>query len=497
MKSFLLILTTVVYLCVAVRTGSAAEQSTPNILFVVVDDLNCRIGCYGDPVAKTPNLDRLAARGVRFDRAYCNFPLCNPSRSSVLSGQLPTTTGVLDNKTWLVPPEGHPTLPGHFQQHGYARAEYGKIWHEPGNNGEIDPANPPEPRGRSSWYTPTQRAEQRRTLPDFWTVADNYDHYRADPPPTSIVEALRRSANAFGPVPVGNGTPDITHADDAIRFLESHNASAQPFFLAVGFQKPHVPLKAPKEYFDLYAADELPLPPDFANEPTLPAAADLRNTRRNLDLYADRDFTAAEARAALHAYYACVSYMDAQLGRVLDAIDAAGQADNTLIVLWGDHGWHLSEKGYFAKGLLFETAIRAPLIVVDPRRQKTAGQTCRRIVQFVDIYPTLADLAGLPLPPALEGTSLRSLLDHPDANWDKPALTVQSRGWSLGRRLRTERWAYSEWDNDPSGAMLFDHDSDPHELRNLAADPAHAATVAELRKQLSRAPISIAPNSQP
>ncbi|MBM3861151.1 MAG: sulfatase [Verrucomicrobia bacterium] len=487
------ILTLILFALLGGQTFAAANPATadkPNVLFVIVDDLNCRIGCYGDPVAKAPNLDRLAARGVRFDRAYCNFPLCNPTRSSVLSGLYPTTTGVLDNKTWLVPPKGHPTLPQHFQQHGYARAEFGKIWHEPANNGEIDPANPPKPLGPNPWYTPAQRAEQQRTQSDFWTITRNYDHYRADPPPESMVEALRKSANAFGPVPVGKGTPDITHADEAIRFLQGHNASVQPFFLAVGFKKPHVPLKAPQEYFDLYKPEELPLPPDFANEPTLPRDADPRNTRRNLDLYADRAFTAAEARAALHAYYACVSFMDAQLGRVLDAIEAAGQTQNTLVVLWGDHGWHLSEKGMWAKGTLFEDSARAPLIVVDPRRKTSAGRICRRIVQFVDIYSTLADLAGLPLPPALEGVSLRPLLDDPEAVWDKPAFTVQSRGWSLGRRIRTERWAYSEWDGDPSVAMLFDHDADPHELRNRANDPAHAKIVVALRNKLRKSPVA-------
>jgi iduronate 2-sulfatase len=464
--------------------SSSAKGPPPNILFIIVDDLNCHIACYGDPVANTPHLDRLAARGVRFDRAYCNSPLCNPSRSSVLSGLHATTTGVLDNKTWLVPPAGHPTLLQHFQQHGYARAEFGKIWHEPGNNGEIDPANPPAPRGPNPWYLPAQRAEQQRTQPNFWTVSANYDHYRADPPPTSMVEALRRSANVFGPVPAGNQTPDIKIADGAIEFLKSHDATAHPFFLAVGFNKPHVPLRAPQEYFDLYRPEELPLPPDFANKPGLPLGAGEKNQRRNLDLYADRSFTAVEARAALHAYYACVSFMDAQLGRVLDALEKSGQAGNTLIVLLGDHGWHLSDKGMFAKGTLFETVTRAPLIIVDPRRKEAAGGASRRVVQFVDIYPTLADLAGLPLPPALEGMSLRPLLDDPEAAWDTPAFTVQARGWSLGRRIRTARWAYSEWDGTGEGAMLFDHDHDPHELRNLANDSSHRETVVSLQRQL-------------
>lgn len=484
-----LLITLIVALCVVLPDACLGEETPPNVLFVIVDDLNCRIGCYGDPTARTPNLDRLAGKGVLFERAYCNFPLCNPTRSSVLSGQYPTTTGVLDNKTWLVPPMGHPTLPRHFQEHGWARAEFGKVWHQPKNNGEIDPANPPESRSGWPWYTPAQRKEQQSSQPTFWTVPENYDHYRYDPPPAEQVERLRKGPNVFGPVTAGRGTPDITHADGAIEFLRNHNVGEQPFFLAVGFQKPHVPLKAPQEYFDLYEAEALPLPPDFANEPTLPTEADARNARRNLDLYADQAFTAAQARAALHAYYACVSYMDAQLGRVLDAIEAAGQTQNTIIVLWGDHGWHLSEKGYFAKGTLFEVAARAPLLIVDPRHAASAGKTCRRIVQFVDIYPTLADLAGLPLPRALEGTSLRSLLDDPEAAWDKPAFTVQSRGWSLGRRIRTERWAYSEWDGQGEGAMLFDHDADPHELRNLAHDADYADIVTQLQEQLRQSKV--------
>lgn len=477
------------FFCVSVAPRASAADEKPNVLFVIVDDLNCRIASYGDPVAKTPYLDRLAARGVRFDRAYCNFPLCNPSRSSVLSGQYPTTTRVLDNKTWLVTPDGHPTLPQHFQQHGYARAEFGKIWHERSNNGEIDPANPPQPRSKNLWHTPAQRAEQQRSEPDFWTVPKNFDHYRYDPPTPEAVEVLRRTANQFGPVPAGRGTPDITHADNAIAFLRDHDEEAQPFFLAVGFQKPHVPLNAPQEYFDLYEAEELPLPPDFANEPMIPEDADPRNTRRNLDLYADREFSAAEARAALHAYYACVSYTDAQIGRVLDALEATGQGDRTVVLLWGDHGWHLSEKGFFAKGTLFDISIRSPLIIADPRRESTAGSVCRRIVEFVDIYPTVADLAGLPLPSGLEGTSLTPLLDDPDAAWDREAFTVQSRGWSLGRRIRTDRWAYSEWDGETGGAMLFDHDADPHELRNLAGDSEYADIIAELRGRLHQSPV--------
>jgi arylsulfatase A-like enzyme len=257
----------------------------------------------------------------------------------------------------------------------------------------------------------------------------------------------------------------------------------KPFFLAVGFLKPHVPLKAPKEFFDLYDPAQMPLPPDFDTEPRVIPGVPRDEFRQNLDLFTSRAFTTAEAREAMRAYYACVSYMDAQLGRLLDELGKLGLSKNTIIVFWGDHGWHLSEKGMWAKGTLFEVSARGPMIIADPRR-KSAGRASPRTVQYLDMYPTLADLCGFPRPKHLEGASLRPLLDDPGAPCDRPAYTVQVRGWFIGRSVRTERWRYTEWDEGRRGAALYDHDADPHEMRNLAADPAHKKTVAQLQKLL-------------
>lgn len=459
--------------------GSFAAQ--PNVLFLISDDVNCRLGCYGDPIVKTPNLDRLATMGVRFDRAYCQQPLCNCTRSSVLSGKYPTTTGVLDNNTWLVMKDGEKILPRYFEQQGYAAAEFGKIWHGPndGSPKSDQPAAKGKAKGKATagWFTPSQRAEQQRTQPDYWkTVHSPYRNNPEDP-------AKYAWANEFGPLTDGTPEKDTVIADEAVAQLKTYAEAGKPFFLSVGFHKPHVPLKCPKEFFDLYDAASLPLPPDFANEPTGPNDTPPDELRMNIDLFAGRRFSEAEARAALQAYYACVSYMDAQVGRVLDALEKNGLRDNTIIVFWGDHGWHLSDKGMWAKGTLFETSARGPLIIVDSR-QKTAGQVSTRTVEYVSMFPTLVELCGLPKPAWVEGASLVPLLKDPQAEWNHAAFTVQPRHWFIGRSLRNERWRYTEWDEGRRDSELFDHDNDPHEMHNLAKDPAHKEIVAQLQKQL-------------
>lgn len=460
----------------AIRHSALAAQ--PNVLFLISDDMNCRLGCYGDPIAKTPNLDRLAKRGVRFDRAYCQQPLCNPTRSSVLSGRYPTSTGVIDNDTWLLLEAGQKILPRYFAQHGYTAAEFGKIWHGP-NDGQPKPPRAANAKGKAggNWFTPAERAEQQATQPDYWK--QTHSPYRNNPTkPESYAWA-----NEFGPITDGKPEGDTKIADQAVAQLQKFAEAKEPFFLSVGFHKPHVPLKAPQKFFDLYDPASLPLPPDFANEPTGPAGTPPDELRQNIDLFTSRSFTAAEARAALHAYYACVSHMDAELGRVLDALENNGLRDNTIIVFWGDHGWHLSDKGMWAKGTLFEASARGPLIIADPR-QKTAGQSSPRVVEFLSMFPTLVELCGVPQPDWLEGASLVPLLKNPQAEWSRPALTVQPRDWFLGRSIRTERWRYTECDEGRRGHALFDHDHDPHEMRNLATDPAHQETVAKLQKQL-------------
>ena len=461
-------------------SAAHAETRKPNVLFLISDDLNCRIGCYGDPVAKTPHLDRLARRGVRFERAYCQQPLCNPTRSSVMSGRYPTSTGVLDNDTWLMLAADQQTMTEYFAAQGYAVEQFGKIYHGPNRGfhaGEPKPGKRAK-RAKFKWVTAEERARQQAQDPEYWDKHQSpYRNMNIDDP------ARYAWANEFGPLPADSPGTDAPIADKGIRSMQKLATTGQPFFLAVGFIKPHVPLKAPQEFFDLYDPARMPLPPDFANQPLGPAGTPPNELRANIDLYTARPFTETEAREAIRAYYACTSYMDAQLGRLLDELDRLGLAENTIIVFWGDHGWHLSEKGMWAKGTTFEVAARGPLFIADPR-QKTAGQTCRRVVQYLDMFPTLVDLCDLPQPEWLEGVSLRPLLDDPKLPWGRPAYTVQPRSWSIGRSIRTERWRYTEWDEGRRGAMLFDHDADPHEMRNLAKDPAHQAIVVQLQRQL-------------
>ena len=466
--------------------GGAVAQARPNVLFLISDDLDCRIGCYGDPVAITPSIDRLAARGVRFDRAYCQYPLCNPTRSSVLSGRYPTSTGVLDNNTWLILEEGQQTLPRFFEQNGYSVATFGKIWH--GRNrgfarGEALPTPGPKVQA-GGWVTPAERARQQAGQPDYWEK--NHSPYRnmRVPDPTQYAWA-----NVYGPLPKGERGTDAPIADAAIAEMQKLAAGGKPFFLAVGFLKPHVPLTAPQEFFDLYDPAAMRLPPDFDTEPRQINGVPGDEFRQNIDLFAGRSFSVLEAREAMRAYYACTTYMDAQIGRVVDKLDSLGLRDNTIIVFWGDHGWHLSEKGMWAKGTLFEVSARGPLIVCDPRKP-ARSRACPRVVEYLDMYPTLADLCGLPRPGHLEGAPLAPLLDDPRAQWNRPAYTVQVRGWFLGRSVRTERWRYTEWDEGRRGAALYDLEGDPNAMKNLAADPQHAATVRELKTLLREGPVA-------
>jgi len=291
-------------------TFAPAQTARPNVLFIVVDDLDCRIGCYGDGIAKTPNLDRLAARGVRFNRAYCQYPLCNPTRSSVLSGRYPTSSGVLDNNTFLLLGAGHATLPAYFERHGYAVGTFGKIWH--GINRGFASG---EAKGPPEWFTPDQRAAQQAAEPDYWNRV--HSPYRNISPPDPAAYSW---ANVFGPLPEGDEGVDTGIALQAEKELDKMAASGKPFFLAVGFNKPHVPLQAPKKFFDLYKTSEMPLPPDFDTEPRQLPGMPRDEFRQNIDLFAGRSFSALEAREAMRAYYSFISCADALVGRTLDRL---------------------------------------------------------------------------------------------------------------------------------------------------------------------------------
>ncbi len=486
----------------AAQTGAKGQH--PNVLFIVVDDLNTRIGCYGDPIVRTPALDHLARMGVRFDRAYCQFPLCNPSRVSLLLGRYPTSTETVDfawpallGRDWV-------TLPEHFRENGYQVRLLGKVYHFDKDlmkhwYAEEPPEDeyPPDWSAGEKWVRKSQQVHAQM-LADL----TRYEPYRTLAPPSSdFARMLRTWANVFGPVPneeekgaetrakAYEWTADVKNANAAIALLESWARSEQPFFLGLGFYKPHVPLKAPQRFFDLYEPGKMPLAEDFAATPTADDSVPRYALRNNLDLFFEERVTAQRAREAIAAYYACTSFMDEQLGHVLDALDRLGLRTNTVIVLWGDHGWHLGEKGMWAKGTLFEPSAHAPLIIVDPRRN-LAGKGCPRVVEFVDVYPTLVELCGTKMPPGLEGKSLVPLLDNPAAKWDRPAFTLVAREDWLGRSVRTEQWCYTEWDQGRRGVELYDLQTDPHELKNRAKDPPTAEIIAELHKLLHEGPVA-------
>lgn len=439
----------------------AATPQRPNILFVISDDLNNDFGGLGHLAdIRSPHLDRLSARGVRFEHAYCQYPLCNPSRVSLLSGLRPTTTQVLDNITpprYAVP--DFVTLPQHLRAHGYQARYFGKVFHL------LDPA---------SWndHAPPPNRQKVKQF-NYWIepVTDRNPEVSASL--RSMMEPKSGPAETL---------EDYKIAGDAIAALRQFKTSPQPFFLAVGFHRPHVPLIAPQSVFDLYSPDRVHLPPDFGPTPSwkhVPPDA----FRPNLDLFFDMSATKVRAQERIASYYGCVTFLDSQLGRLLDELERLDLAGNTVIVLVADHGWHLGQKGMWAKMTLFENAANVPLLIADPRKS-SGGSRCRAFVESLDIYPTLVDLCGLPLPSHLEGQSLTRFLDNPRAAWDRSARTVMVRNGCLAKTVRTAQWRYTEWDEGRRGTELYDHEHDPHELRNLSGQAKYRAIAATLKKDL-------------
>ena len=460
--------------------GFAAEPAKKfNVLFIVADDLNVSLGCYGLKDAQTPNIDKLAASAVRFDRAYCQFPLCNPSRASFLTGLRPDQTGVLDNAVhfrkrrpdWT-------TLPQLFQKNGYSVARVGKLYHygvpnQIGTDGLDDPPSWQKkfnPRGRDKddedkidSLGPGQGFGGRLS----WLAADGTDAEQTD----------------------GKG------AEAAIRFLEE--MKDQSFFLAVGFYRPHTPYVAPKAFYGLHPFEQIQLPQEPAGDRAdIPPAALMSVGRANYGEPAER------LRLAKQGYLAGVSFMDAQVGKVLQALERLQLADRTIVVFISDHGYHLGEHGLWQKMSLFEESTRVPFLLRVPGAA-TAGKASGRIVELVDLYPTLADLCGLTAPTGLAGQSIKPLIENPEAFWKDLAVTQVQRvtrpASAKGKKkneqpsvvingysLRTARFRYTEWDDGQRGVELYDHDADPHEWKNLASDQAHLATVAQLKATLGK-----------
>jgi len=444
---------------IAAPLAAIAQRKTPtNVLMIAVDDLNNRIGCYGDPIVKTPHIDRLSHRGVRFDHAYCNYPLCNPTRTSLLSGKRPETTRIFNNnvqpRTYL----GDAVfLPEYYKAHGYFTARVGKIAH-----------------GRFEQYVKWDISESRAGIP----LAAR----RGNPPDEDNTAA----GNAEGGVKLSwtpTNRPDEKEPDGAAarriaQLITEHKD--KPFFIGCGFHKPHLPWVAPRKYFDMYKLDQIKLPNTPANDrDDIPPIA-LTHTK------GDEQMTDDDRRHAILAYHAATTFMDAQLGVVLDTVDRHKLWDNTVVFLFGDHGWHLYDHlQLWRKMTVFEQAAHAPLIVHAPGRKQDAA--CPRLVEYVDLYPTLTELCGLPPAPGMEGSSFVPLLDNPQRPWKKAAYTMVARGRnSFGRSVRTERYRYTEWDDGKSGVELYDHEVDVNEWTNLAGN-AKAAGVQKDMQQLLRA----------
>ncbi len=452
----------------ALWSGSAPAAEKPasepvrskqlNVLFIAVDDLNDWTTFYGGhPDVKTPQLQRLAERGTRFTRAYCSAPACNPSRASLLCGIRPSTSGVYHNANpWRAQLPEAVTLPGLFMEHGYKVHGGGKIFH----GGFRDP---------QSWHFYQKRGR---------------DPYPENRPVNGIPKTAHFD---WGPVPVGDeAMGDTVVCDWAIEFLAQQHD--RPFFLAVGLFRPHLPWYAPQKYFDMYPLEEIALPKVIEDDLDDVPPLGVRMARPEGDHA--RVTATNNWKKAVQGYLASITYADHQIGRVLDALEASPYADNTLIVLWSDHGWHLGEKEHWRKFALWEEATRVTLLFDVPGLTK-ADTVCPRTVSLLDLYPTLADLCGLPVGAHLEGRSLRPLLADPEADWDRPVITTHGRN---NHAVRSEQYRYIRYEDGTE--ELYDPRRDPMEWTNLAGDSQYDEVKRELARWLPRKNVPEGPKAE-
>jgi arylsulfatase A-like enzyme len=459
-------------LAVFAITLEARSQPAPrrlNVLFIAVDDLRPQLGCYGSSEIRTPRIDALARRGTVFTRAYCQQAVCSPSRTSLLTGRRPDTTRIynlVDHFRQNLPEVV--TLPQWFKQHGYHAQGLGKIYH-----GGLD--DPP------SWSVPSWPSRAQPASPAAATQQAR-DRQR------ERQQARRRNRGPSWRAPdvADSDLFDGQLADRAIETLQE--VKDRPFFLAVGFHKPHLPFVAPKKYFDLYPPEKIrlprnPFPPKEAPRMALHNSGELRSYS---DIPEAGPISDEKARELIRGYYAASSYADAQIGRVLYELDRLGLREQTVVVLWGDHGWQLGEHGLWCKHANFERATHSPLIVSAPG-QKHRGAKTEVLAEFVDIYPTLCELAGLPAPEGLEGTSLVPVMENPRRQWKKAAFSQYPRGRVMGHSMRTDRCRYTEWaepGQEPVARELYDHRSDPEENANIADRPENRELVQRLSREL-------------
>lgn len=442
----------------------AAERSTTpkNVLFIICDDLCCALGAYGDTTAITPNIDALAKRGVLFERAYCQFPLCNPSRASMLTGRRPTTTKVNDNaRHFRQADRDTVTLPQAFRNSGWQVERIGKLYHYSVPNG-IGTSGHDDPPSWDTVFNPKGR-----------DVADQGKIFSLQPGQFGGTVSWLAADGADAEQTDGIGA---AHAVERLEHF-TRDQDAKPFFLAVGFYRPHTPYVAPKPWFEKHPLDTVTLPhvPADHDAKIPPGAIGSRKK--------EQDRLVGElGREALQAYRASVSFVDAQVGIVVDALDRLGLSDDTVMVFTSDHGYHLGEHGLWQKQSLFEESARVPLVIVAPGGR--AGARTTQTVELIDLAPTLCELCGVPAPRGFEGRSLAPLVvgdDEASKSFpERPAFTEVDRGGVRGVSVRSGRWRYTLWNGGSAGRELYDHDTDPRELDNLADRPEYAERIGTL-----------------
>ena len=460
-RSVFVLVSVLTLLCPGVSASAAEATERLNVLFIAVDDLRPELDCYGVETMVTPNIDRLAQRGVKFDRAYCNIAVCGASRASIMKGLRPTParfTSYLTRADKDAPDV--PSLPMVFKQHGYHTASNGKVYHH-----KTDDAQ--------AWSEPAWRPDKSSI---WWALPENRN--------------LTSGQRSRGPAYESADQPDDVYPDHQIcdkTLAELRRLAPQdkPFFLACGFYRPHLPFVAPQAYWELYPESQVTLPDNMFFPHGLPRAFNYTwgEMRSYHGIPKQGQVSDQVARDLIRGYHACVSFVDVQIGRLLDELDRLGQTDKTIIVLWGDHGWQLGEHGFWCKHTNFEVATRTPLLIVAPGIE--GGRISHRLVEYVDIYPTLCDLAGLPQPAHLQGKSLRPLLNDVDTE-HKEAVYTRHGG---GDAVRTDRYRYMEMRTNGGrgklqGVGLFDLEKDPDENRDVANDPAYTETRQQLKAML-------------
>ena len=467
-----------------------------NVLFIAVDDLRPALGCYGHPLVKTPNIDQLAARGLTFTRAYCQQAVCSPSRTSLLTGMRPDTTRVYDLQTHFrrhLPSTN--TLPEQFKRHGYTTTAFGKIYHKPQLDDPRSWSIPPWMADNHEWGSEANRASVQQKWNELQQAnLSSTEHYYFDP--------AKRSPRPDGQHGWGmpsweardvadNELPDGKTADAAIAALRK--LRSERFFLAAGFLKPHLPFVAPKKYYDLYPESEIELTENTESPLDTPGFAmhDSEELRLYDDIPPAGPIPKDKARELIRGYYASISYVDAQIGKLMNALDELGLRDNTVIVLWGDHGYHLGEHGLWNKHTNFEAATRSPLIVSVPG-QRNADRKTPALTEFVDIYPSLCEICGVSRPRGLEGSSFVPLINDPERLWKRAAFSQYPReipgaGPGMGHSIRTRRYRYTEWTvagTSSQTSELYDYEMDPLENFNIANHPRNLSLINGLSGML-------------